>query len=153
MKAETMHAKYMILPAIFLTACGGASESTSTPAPTPRAQTAPIVQTASPQTPVERGAKLYKRCKACHTLESGGKHKVGPNLWAIYGAKAGSKEGFRYSKVMAASDIVWDDATLDAYIKKPSEFMKGNRMSFVGLKKEEDRKALLIYLKDQTTAQ
>lgn len=146
-----MNTKYMILPAILLAACGGNSESTSTSAPSTTAQTAPVVQTAATMSPMERGAKLYKRCKACHTLEEGGKHKVGPNLWAIYGAKAGSKEGFNYSKVMAASDIVWDDATLDAYIQKPSDFMKGNRMSFVGLKKAEDREAVLLYMKAETT--
>ena len=49
------------------------------------------------------------------------------------------------------SEVIWDDATLDAYIKKPSEFMKGNRMSFVGIKKAEDRAALLLYMKEQTT--
>lgn len=102
---------------------------------------------------MERGAKLYKRCKACHTLEEGGKHKVGPNLWDIYGAKAGSKDGFTYSKVMAASELIWNDETLDAYIKKPSEFMKGNRMSFVGIKKAEDREAVLLYMKSKTTPQ
>ena len=102
---------------------------------------------------MERGAKLYKRCKACHTLEDGGKHKVGPNLWNIYGAQAGTKDGFNYSKVMAASEVIWDDATLDAYIKKPSEFMKGNRMSFVGIKKAEDREAVLLYMKSKTTPQ
>ena len=63
---------------------------------------------------MERGAKLYKRCKACHTLEDDGKHKVGPNLWNIYGAQAGTKDGFNYSKVMTASEVIWDDATLDA---------------------------------------
>ena len=148
-----MHIKYMILPAIFLVSCGSGSESTSTSAPAPKAETAPIVQTASTLTPMERGAKLYKRCKACHTLEDGGKHKVGPNLWDVYGAKAGSKEGFNYSKVMAASNVIWDDASLSGYIQKPSEFMKGNRMSFVGLKKLEDREALLVYLKAETTPQ
>ncbi len=145
-----MRAKHMILPVILLTACGGDGEATPSSTPAPKVATAPIVQTASTVTPMERGAKLYKRCKACHTLEDGGKHKVGPNLWDIYGAKAGAKEGFNYSKVMAASDIIWDDATLDAYIKKPSEFMKGNRMSFVGIKKAEDREALLLYMKAQT---
>jgi len=143
----------MILPVILLASCGSGGESTATSTPTSQPETASIVQTASALSPIERGAKLYKRCKACHTLEDGGKHKVGPNLWAVYGAKAGSKEGFNYSKVMAASDIVWDDTTLDAYIKKPSEFMKGNRMSFVGIKKQEDRDALLIYMKAQTTPQ
>jgi cytochrome c len=146
-----MNVKYLILPVILLASCGGGGESTSTPTPTSSAETAPIVQAASTLTPMERGAKLYKRCKACHTLEDGGKYKVGPNLWAIYGAKAGSKEGFNYSKVMAASDLIWDDASLSGYIQKPSEFMKGNRMSFVGIKKQEDRDALLVYLKAQTT--
>ena len=146
-----MNVKYLILPIILLSACGGASESSTAAAPVVKAKTAPIVQTASKRTPMERGAKLYKRCKACHTLEDGGKHKVGPNLWNIYGAQAGTKDGFNYSKVMAASEVIWDDATLDAYIKKPSEFMKGNRMSFVGIKKAEDRAALLLYMKEQTT--
>lgn len=148
-----MHIKYLILPVFLLASCGGGGESTSTSTPVAKAQTAPIVQTASTLTPMERGAKLYKRCKACHTLEDGGKHKVGPNLWAIYGSKAGSKEGFTYSKVMAASDIIWDDASLSGYIQKPSTFMKGNRMSFVGIKKQEDRDALLVYLKAETTPQ
>jgi len=148
-----MHAKYMILIAILTSACGGGNETNSSPAPVSKVETAPIVKTASSLTPMERGAKLYKRCKACHTLEEDGKHKVGPNLWDIYGAKAGAKEGFNYSKVMAASDIIWDDETLDAYIKKPSEFMKGNRMSFVGIKKAEDREAVLLYMKSKTTPQ
>ena len=148
-----MHVKHMILPMILLTACGGGGESSSSNSPTTRTETAPIVQTASKMTPMERGARLYKRCSTCHTLDEGGRHKVGPNLWAVYGAKAGSKEGFNYSKVMAASEVIWDDATLDAYIKKPSDFMKGNRMSFVGIKKQEDRDALLLYMKAETTPQ
>jgi len=148
-----MRIKYMILPAILLTACGGGETSSTPSKPVQDTNPAPAVQTASALTPMERGAKLYKRCKACHTLEDGGKHKVGPNLWNVYGAKAGAKEGFNYSKVMAASDIIWDDASLDAYIKKPSEFMKGNRMSFVGIKKAEDREALILYMKAKTTPQ
>lgn len=146
-----MNAKYMILPAVLLAACGGESESTSIESSIPAQKPAPIVQTASTMSPMERGAKLYKRCKACHTLEEGGKHKVGPNLWNVYGAKAGSKEGFNYSKAMAASEVIWDDTTLDAYIQKPSTFMKGNRMSFVGIKKAEDRDAVLLYMKSKTT--
>jgi cytochrome c len=148
-----MPSKYFIFPAILLvTACGGEKSSTSDH-PAPKAETASIVKTAASLTPMERGAKLYKRCRACHTLDEGGKHKVGPNLWGVYGAKAGSKEGFTYSKVMAASEVIWDDETLDAYIKKPSEFMKGNRMSFVGIKKAEDRDAVLLYMKSKTTPQ
>jgi len=101
-------------------------------------------------TPLERGRKLYARCKTCHTLEEGGKHRVGPNLWDVYGKKAGSRPDFAYSKVMKASDVIWTDETIDAYIAKPATFMKGNRMSFVGIKKAEDRAALLEYLRENT---
>ena len=52
---------------------------------------------------------------------------------------------------MAASEVIWDDATMDAYITKPSKFMKGNRMSFIGLKKQADRNAVQLYMKSQTT--
>jgi cytochrome c len=98
-----------------------------------------------------RGAKLYKRCVSCHTLKEGERHKVGPNLWAVYGATAGEKEGFAYSKAMKASGLVWDDETLSGYIENPRKYMPGNRMTYAGLRKEEDRKALLMFLKEATT--
>jgi cytochrome c len=101
--------------------------------------------------PLERGRIIYKRCRACHSLDIKGKNKVGPNLWNIYGATAGDKSNFNYSKAMSNSDVIWDDETLNAYIQKPNEFMKGTRMSFVGIRKQEDRTALLIYLKAMTT--
>ena len=101
-------------------------------------------------TSLERGRILYKRCRACHTLGEGERHKVGPNLWGIYGATAGAREDFNYSKAMTASGVVWDDDTLSAYIEKPSTYMPGNRMSFAGLRKPEDRAAVLEYLKAET---
>ncbi|MEN9016964.1 MAG: c-type cytochrome [Hellea sp.] len=101
--------------------------------------------------PFERGRIIYKRCRACHSLDIKGKNTVGPNLWNIYGAVAGNKANFNYSKAMRNSDIIWDNETLNAYIQKPNEFMEGTRMSFIGIKKQEDRTALLIYLKAMTT--
>jgi len=100
---------------------------------------------------MERGAKIYKRCRACHTLDEGGKNKVGPNLWGIYGAKTASKEGFAYSKAMKAADITWDEESIDGYLKKPSQYMPGNKMTFIGLKKQEDRDAVQAYMKAKTT--
>jgi len=146
-----MYSKYLILSAILLVSCGGSNDSTSAPAPQKPVKTVPVVQKTADVTPMERGAKLYKRCIACHTLEDGGRHKVGPNLWNIYGQKAGSKDGFKYSKVMASSDVIWTEETMDGYLTKPSTFMKGNRMSFVGLKKQTDRDAIQLYLKAETT--
>lgn len=100
---------------------------------------------------MKRGAKLYKRCVSCHTLKEGERHKVGPNLWAVYGATAGMREGFSYSKAMKNSNIVWTDETLDAYIANPKKYMPGNRMTYTGLRKAQDRDALFTYIKAQTT--
>ena len=131
--------------ACLLAACGGSSSPQKPEAAAPAAK--PTAQL----TPIQRGAKLYSRCKACHTLEEGGRHKVGPNLWDIYGSKTGSKEGFAYSKAMIAADIIWDETTMDGYLKKPSTYMPGNKMSFIGLKKQADRDAVQAYMKDKTT--
>ena len=136
-----------ILALTLLMGCNG--PSTSSP---DAASTSPVAKTAAVEmTPVQRGAKIYARCRACHTLEQGGGHKVGPNLWDIYGAQAGSKEGFAYSKAMKAANIVWNEETLDGYLKRPSAFMPGNKMTFIGLKKQEDRDAVQAFMKAKTT--
>ena len=96
----------------------------------------------------EAGAKIFrKKCKTCHTVDEGGKKKVGPNLWAIYDADAGKNEGFKYSKAMANFGGKWDEKTLDAFLKKPRNVVKRTKMAFVGLKKEKDRAAVIAYLK------
>ena len=139
--------------ALLLTACGGQDSSQTNTSSAPiSVQTPPATQTAAREkTPLERGAKVYKKCKTCHTLEQGGRHKVGPNMWDLYGSTAGTREGFAYSKVMKESGIVWDDKTIDAYIENPRKYMPGNRMTFVGLRKPEDREAVLLYIKANTS--
>ena len=97
---------------------------------------------------VAKGEKVYKKCKACHALEED-KHKVGPSLAGIVGKPAGAAEGYKYSKAMAESGLVWDEATLDGYLEKPRSFLKGTKMSFAGLKKEDDRANLIAYLKSR----
>lgn len=145
------HLKYTVLTLpIFLMGCGGDDAATS-PAPVSTSQSTPVAATAKVKTPMERGRILYKRCQACHTLGEGEKHKVGPNLWAVYGSTAGTKDGFAYSKAMKASGVVLDTETMDGYIEKPREFMPGNKMSFIGIRKAEDRAALQEYLIAQTT--
>lgn len=94
-----------------------------------------------------KGEKVFKKCKACHTIEQGGKNKIGPNLFDIVGKKSAAVEGYKYSKAMKKADLTWDDATLSEYLKKPKAFVKGTKMSFAGLKKESDRENLIAYLK------
>jgi len=98
----------------------------------------------------QRGAVVFKKCRTCHTLADGDRNRVGPNLWAVFGREAGSRADFTYSKAMQDLDIIWDDAEMDAYLKKPSLYLPGGRMSFVGLNKPEDRAAVIAYLHEQT---
>lgn len=98
----------------------------------------------------EAGEKVYARCKACHTIEEGGPHRVGPNLHGIVGRTAGTVEGFKYSKAMieaGENGLVWDEENLDKYLENPRAHIKGNRMAFPGLKKEDEREDIIAYLK------
>lgn len=94
------------------------------------------------------GEKVFKRCKACHYADKE-KNKTGPHLVNVIGRDAGSIEGYKYSKAMATSGLVWDEATLAAYLKAPKKFLKGTKMAFAGLKKDADIKNLIAYLKTQ----
>lgn len=97
-----------------------------------------------------KGAKVFKKCVSCHNADDGGANSTGPNLWNVVNAAAGSKAGFKYSSAMSSSGIVWDYETLDAYLTKPSKYLKGTAMNFIGLKKEQDRAAVIEYLRAQS---
>ena len=95
----------------------------------------------------ERGAKAFQACIACHSLEPG-RHFTGPSLAHLFGRKAGTAPGFqRYSDALTRSDVVWDEKTLDAWIREPAKFIPGNDMAFPGLKDEKTRRDLVHYLK------
>ncbi|MGB1547087.1 MAG: c-type cytochrome [Alphaproteobacteria bacterium] len=96
---------------------------------------------------LEKGQKVFRKCKVCHTAEKGGGHKAGPNLWNVVGRKKGSAEGFSYSSAMKEADGTWTEADLDAYLASPKQFLPGNRMAFAGVRKPEDRADLIAYLK------
>lgn len=96
---------------------------------------------------IEAGEKVFKKCKACHVVDQE-KNKTGPHLVNIFGRAAGSLESYtKYSTAMKESGIVWNDETLDAYLENPRKYVKGTKMAFGGLKKEEDRLNVIAYLK------
>ena len=107
-----------------------------------------------------KGKKVFKKCKACHKLVAG-KKAIGPSLHGIFGRKAGTTSGFRYSKDMKAAGtngLVWTEKTLTDFLAKPKPFIgkaigkkKGRiKMAFRGLKRAKDRANIIAYLKKAT---
>ncbi len=94
-----------------------------------------------------KGETVFKKCKACHTTDNGGKNLVGPNLFGIVGKKSAVHEGYNYSEAMKAANLTWDEATLDAYLTSPKALVPKTKMTFVGLKKDTQRADVIAYLK------
>jgi cytochrome c len=96
------------------------------------------------------GAAELQKCKICHSLDKGGANRVGPNLYDVFGRKAGTVPGFAYSDAMKNSDIVWADDTLAKFLRDPKGALPGNRMSFPGIKDDAELRALVQSLKQAT---
>ena len=101
---------------------------------------------------LKKGEKVFKKCKSCHVVDKE-KNKIGPHLVNLFGRKAGSLEGYKYSSAMKAKGeegLVWDAESLDSYLTKPKDFVPKTKMAYPGLKKEKDRVNLIGYLEKAT---
>lgn len=96
---------------------------------------------------VEQGQKLAKACAACHTFDKGGPNRVGPNLWGVVNRAKGKHEGFSYSSAMAEKGGAWGYADLNHFLYKPKDYVAGTKMTFAGIKKPEDRAAVIAWLR------
>lgn len=95
---------------------------------------------------ITKGQKLSKACAACHSFDKGGPNKIGPNLWNIYNAPVAKKSGFAYSDALIAHGGKWSVDELNAFLWKPKKHIKGTKMNYIGMKKPEDRAAMVKYL-------
>lgn len=103
---------------------------------------------------VAKGQKVSKVCAACHTFTKGGANGVGPNLWGVVGAKKEHTPGFAYSGALTENgSATWTYLDLNKYLWKPKKYAPGTKMNFIGLKKPEDRAAIVAYLRTLADSQ
>ena len=96
------------------------------------------------------GAKIFKKCAACHSIAQDGGNKIGPALWNVLGRQAGSVSNYKYSKAMVAHEKVWSFEEMNGFLIKPKNWIKGTKMSFAGLKNAKDRAAVILYMNENT---
>ena len=92
------------------------------------------------------GEKVFKKCAACHSIAKGGANKIGPALYNVMGRQAGSLSDYKYSKGIVAYGKKWTPQEMDGFLENPKGWVKGTKMSYAGLKKPEERAALILYL-------
>ena len=95
---------------------------------------------------IEDGKKIFKKCAACHSINADGENKIGPKLWNVIFRPVGSIVDYKYSKALSSYGKEWTWEEMNGFLIKPSKWIKGNKMGFAGLKKEEDRAAVMLYL-------
>jgi len=95
---------------------------------------------------ITSGKKIFKKCAACHSINKGGKNKIGPALYNVVGRAVGGVDDYKYSKVLASYGKEWTFEELNGFLTKPSSYLKGTKMSYAGLRKEKDRASIIKYL-------
>jgi len=101
-------------------------------------------------TSAAEGAKIFKKCAACHSISKGGGNKIGPALWGVIGRKAGAVADYKYSKALSSHGKNWSFDEMNGFLIKPKEWIKGTKMAFAGLKKPEDRAAVILYMNENS---
>tara|TARA_Y100000590_G_C15700403_1_gene1006548 strand:- start:1875 stop:2408 length:534 start_codon:yes stop_codon:yes gene_type:complete len=99
---------------------------------------------------VEDGKKVFKKCAACHSINADGGNKIGPKLWNIMFRPVGSITDYKYSKALSSYNKEWTWEEMNGFLIKPAKWIKGNKMGFAGLKKEEDRASVILYLNENS---
>ena len=95
---------------------------------------------------VNAGEQIFKKCAACHSINQGGANKIGPALYNVVGRKIGGVADYKYSKAFVEYGKEWNFEELNGFLTKPSKWIKGTKMAYAGLRKEEDRASIIKYL-------
>ncbi len=141
---EFFHPHHLEKPAYQIAAgVPSAGEKQTASAPAGPAPIAPLLAKAN----VEEGKKIAHKCESCHTLDKGGKNKIGPNLWGVIGRKHASHPGFSYSSAMQALKGSWDYDSLNKFIYSPRADIPGTKMTFIGIKNDQERADVIAYLR------
>ena len=96
------------------------------------------------------GAKVFSKCKACHSIAKDGCNKIGPALWGVIGSNAGAVTDYKYSKAMLAHGKKWSFEEMNGFLIKPKEWVQGTKMSYAGLKDAKDRAAVILYMNENS---
>jgi cytochrome c len=99
---------------------------------------------------VTSGEKIFKKCAACHSINKGGKNKIGPALYNVVGRAVGGVDNYKYSKALASYGKEWTFEELNGFLLKPASYIKGTKMSYAGLRKEKDRASVIKYLNQKS---
>ena len=95
---------------------------------------------------LDHAKKVWKKCSACHSIKKGGKNKIGPALYSVLGRNVAALENYKYSKALVAYGKIWTLEEMNGFLKKPQAYIKGTKMAFAGLKKDEDRASILLFM-------
>ena len=129
-------------------AASPAAPAPAAPRPSPEdAKTLASLPTPYNEGDLANGRRQFAKCRSCHVIEKGGDNRVGPALHGIFGRTTGTAAGFAYSPALKGAGFVWDGGKLDQWLADPKGFLPGNRMTFIGLKQEKDRRDVIAYIK------
>ena len=95
---------------------------------------------------IDLGKKIFSACKSCHSIKEGGGNKIGPALYAVLGRPIGAISDYKYSKSLTNFGGEWNFETMNLFLIKPKDYIKGTKMSYAGLKNEKDRASVILYL-------
>ena len=95
---------------------------------------------------IAHGEKIFKKCKACHSIKQGGGNKIGPKLWNVMFRPVGAITEYKYSKALSSYGKKWSWEEMNGFLIKPSKWIPNNKMGFAGLKSEKDRSSIILYL-------